>query len=205
VTTRGKRALQEAVCGGQYEFTNGLFFGGHRASWSNERWFELLAEHASAAEMVGVIDVHSGLGAPGACELISGAHSGTAEFAAAQSWFGESIVFPGRNSTAPAAVGYMGDTLAFALPNSVSALVVAEFGTVDFDQILGALRADNWVHALCKPDTVHWRRAKADMFDAFVRSEAWWKDAIVETGVALTRRAISALAEAEPKDFQRTG
>lgn len=201
VTERGRRALQEALSGGQYRFPDGLFFGGRRSSWSNQRWFEILQEEAEGAELVAVVDIHSGLGAPGACELISGARSGTREFAAARSWFGDSIVFPGRDSTAPAATGYMGDSLAAALPGLVSALVVAEFGTVEFDRIFTALRADNWVHARSESGSAEWRAAKKMMFDAFVRPEAIWKNAVVRGGLALTRRTLAALADSQTRDF----
>jgi hypothetical protein len=201
VTKRGKRALQEAISGGQYWFPDGLFFGGQRSSWSNLRWLEILQEQAEGADLVAVIDIHCGLGAAGACELISGARAGTREFAAASSWFGDSIAFPGRDSTAPAAQGYMGDSLAAALPRAVGALVVAEFGTVEFDRIFAALRADNWVHARSKAGSPEWLAAKRQMFDAFVRPEATWKSAVVEGGLSLIRRTLAALADNEAGDF----
>jgi len=180
-----------------------LVFGGRHPSWSNEIWHRILAAHAREVELLAVLDVHSGLGAAGACELISGARDGTVEFAAARAWFGSSIVFPGRTSTAPAAYGYMGDSLARALPHAVASLVVAEFGTVAIEQILAVLRADNWIHAHETPESVLWRRAKADMFDAFVRPNSDWKAAIVDQGLALVERLIVALRDTRATDFRR--
>jgi hypothetical protein len=203
IRDRGMRALQAAVFGGQYAHADGLVFGGRRPSWSNEVWHRILAAHASDIECLAVLDVHSGLGAPGACELISGAREGSAEFAAAQAWFGSPIVFPGRTSTAPAAQGYMGDSLTHALPHAIASLVVAEFGTAPIEQIFDVLRADNWVRAHETPRSPLWQRTKTDMYEAFVLPAKDWKAAIVEHGMALGDRLIVALGEAQPADFGR--
>ena len=146
--------------------------------------------------------MHSGLGAPGACELISGARTGSLEHKAAQAWFGAGLVFPGSTSTAPAASGYMGDSLAQEVPHAVAALVVAEFGTVPIDEIFNVLRTDNWIHSHDKPDSTRWRRTKRDMYDAFVRPETSWKTAIIDQGVALARELTLSLANAKVGDFR---
>jgi len=194
IATQGMRALQAAVFKGQYDHPDGLVYGGRRAGWSNQAWHRILAEHAANAEAIAVLDVHSGLGAPGACELISGARERTREFDLAKTWFGDSIVFPGATSTAPAASGYMGDSLAAALPGRAEALVVAEFGTVDFDTIFSVLREDNWVHAHEQPGSIAWNHAKAAMYDAFVRPDRAWMSAIVDQGISLVDRVAKSLA-----------
>ena len=201
IKDRGMRTLQAAVFGGQYDHPDGLVYGGCRPAWSNTVWHQILATHAVRAEFIAVLDIHSGLGEPGACELISGAPSGSREHLAARAWFGPSIVFPGARSTAPAASGYMSNSLALALPNSVASLVVAEFGTVAIDEIFAVLRADNWIHAHEHPGSALWRRVKADMFNAFVRPDSSWKAAIVDQGMNLVERLLLALRDARQKDF----
>jgi hypothetical protein len=201
ISARGMRALQAAVFKGQYKHPDGLVYGGQSAGWSNRVWHRILVEHATHAEAIAVLDVHSGLGAPGACELISGARGGTREFAVAKTWFGDSIVFPGATSTAPAASGYMGDSLTAALPRRAAALVVAEFGTVDFDTIFSVLREDNWVHSYEQPASAAWKRAKSGMYDAFVRPEPEWKSAVIEQGITLVDRVSKSLAATNVADF----
>jgi hypothetical protein len=201
VKDRGMRTLQAAVFGGQYQHPDGLVYGGCRPAWSNNVWHQILATHAARAEFVAVLDIHSGLGEPGACELISGAPSGSREHRAARAWFGPSIVFPGANSTAPAASGYMSNSLSRAIPNSVASLVVAEFGTVAIDEIFSVLRADNWIHAHEQPESALWQRVKADMFNAFVRLDPTWKAAIVDQGMNLVERLLLALRDARAEDF----
>jgi Protein of unknown function (DUF2817) len=202
IDKRGMRTLQAAVFGGQYDHPDGLVYGGRHPAWSNVLWRQLLRSYAHAAEIVAVLDVHSGLGAPGACELISGARAGTIEREAAHAWFGPGLVFPGSTSTAPAASGYMGDSLAQELPRAVGALVVAEFGTVSIDAIFDVLRADNWIHAHDQPESSLWRRTKREMYDAFVRPDAAWKTAIIDQGLGLARQLTAALASARAVDFE---
>ena len=203
IDERGMRALQTAVFGGQYDHADGLVYGGRHPAWSNVLWRQILRDHAHAAEFVAVLDVHSGLGAPGACELISGARPGSLEHKAAQAWFGADLVFPGSTSTAPAASGYMGDSLAQELPRAVGALVVAEFGTVPIDAIFNVLRTDNWIHSHDAPDSTLWVSTKRDMYDAFVLPDTCWKTAIIDQGIGLARQLTASLANAKPGDFQR--
>jgi hypothetical protein len=198
VEQRGARALQAAACGGQYGHADGLFYGGCVASWSNHTWRALLREFAGDARAVAIIDVHTGLGARGACELISGAHGDPAEQRRARRWFGEELVFPGVSSTAPASMGYMGAATADILPRADAALVVAEFGTEPFAEILECLRADNWIHARSQPGTPLWAEIKARMQRAFVGTDAAWREAVLERGLALCRHTLSSLAEESP-------
>lgn len=196
VARRGRSALQAAVSGGQYAFPDGLFYGGRAPAWSNVLWRTLLYRFAARARCVAVIDLHSGLGQHGACELICGARPGSREHLTAQRWFGERIVFPGLDSNAPAAMGYMGMSLADEAPNAESALVVAEVGTVSFDDILSVLRADNWLHAHGRRDSMRWRETKAAMRAAFVGCDADWRDAVAGHAIDLCRRAIAGLLDA---------
>ena len=194
-SARGDRAIQAAACGGQWDHADGLFYGGRTPAWSNRTWHRILDRFAATAKLVGVIDFHTGLGARGACELISGADAGSDEARLADRWFGPGIVTPGGASTAPAAQGFMGQSLGRALPHASSALVVAEFGTVAFDEVLRVLRADNWLHARGDPASSLGRSIKADMRAAFFGADAAWQAAILDRSLPLIRDALSAIAD----------
>jgi hypothetical protein len=201
VAMRGMGALQAAVSAGQYSFPDGLFYGGRAPAWSNVLWRALLYRVAGRARFAAVIDLHSGLGRRGACELISGARPGSIEHRLAERWFGAQIVFPGLTSTAPAAGGYMGTSLAEVLPDVASALVVAEIGTVGFEEILSVLRADNWQHAHGRRDSKQWRETKAAMRAAFVGSDADWSEAVVGHAIEVCRRAIAGLLDTPDRQY----
>ncbi|HEX9773276.1 MAG TPA: DUF2817 domain-containing protein [Steroidobacteraceae bacterium] len=196
VATRGAAALQAAISGGQYTHADGLFYGGRAPTWSNRTWRRILRRQAAAATYLAVLDLHSGLGSRGACELISGARAGTAEFAAAQRFFGDVLVSPGVDSTAPPAVGFMASALAGTVPGVEAALVVAEFGTVPFDQVFAALRFDNWVRARAAHNTVLRARVRSEMEAAFVGRDAAWQDAVAGRGLNICRRVLDVLAAA---------
>jgi hypothetical protein len=198
VAERGARALQAAACRGQYSHADGLFYGGRRAAWAADTWRTILRELAGASRCVAVLDLHSGLGARGASELISGARLNTREHELARLFFGDELVFPGLNSTAPPAFGYMGESLAQTLPHVPGALVVAEYGTVPFEDILEILRADNFVHARDRPGSRLWREVKDGMRAAFVGDDAAWQEMVVERGVAIWRRCLDGLAAFPP-------
>jgi hypothetical protein len=191
---RGARALQVAVSGGQYDHPDGLFYGGRHEAWSNRAWRAILAAHACRQQILAVLDIHTGLGRRGACELICGAAMGSREHRLADQWYGGSVVFPGLTSTAPAAQGYMGMTMPEG-GDRQGVMVVAEFGTVHFDEILRVLRADNWLHARGDVDSPLGHRIKAEMRAAFVGEDLVWKDQIADRAVFLYREAIRGLAQ----------
>jgi hypothetical protein len=194
VATRGRRELQAAVCRGQYSFANGLFFGGRHEAWSNKLFRSILREFAGHATHVGVIDLHSGLGARGTCEIISGAVGGSLEHRLALALFGDGITFPGLTSLAPAASGFMGGALQATLPDAAGALIVAEFGTEPFEEVLDALRADNWLHAYGGRGSPLWSRVKAQMKHAFACDSDSWRSDVAEQTIAIYRRAAATLS-----------
>jgi hypothetical protein len=194
VAERGARALQAAVSRGQYSHPDGLFYGGRSPVWSNDVWRTILRRFGAKARRLAALDLHSGLGARGACELISGAIAGSREHRLARLWFGDDLVFPGLTSTAPAAQGFLGQTLPEELPDAEGALVVAEFGTVDFATILEVLRADNWLHARGGGRASPlWDEIKHAMRAAFVGDDTDWRSAVVERAAAIVRRALAGL------------
>ena len=67
---RGAAALQAALSGGQYLYPEGIFYGGTRPVWSNERIHEIARDCLGRAQRVFHIDVHTGLGDYGAAECI---------------------------------------------------------------------------------------------------------------------------------------
>lgn len=205
VARRGKAALQAAISGGQYSFADGLFYGGRAPAWSNVLWRKLLHKFAADARYLAVVDLHSGLGERAACELISGAVHGSTEHRLAQQWFGEGLVFPGSTSTAPAAAGFMGTSLSDTLPHVDGALVVAEIGTVAFDQVLHALRADNWLHARGSRTTPLWDETKAAMDAAFVGRDRDWQEAVIEHGVTICQRVVAGLLDTPDRNVSVRG
>ena len=70
VFTFGSLLVAIQVAGGQYTFPDGMFFGGQKATWSNQTFRAIVKKHGAGAKRVGLIDFHSGLGPTGYGEPI---------------------------------------------------------------------------------------------------------------------------------------
>jgi hypothetical protein len=68
-----------------------------------------------------------------------------------------------------------------------------EYGTVPFEQVLDALRADQWLEN--HPEAPHAQRAqiKRQIRDAFYTDTDAWKARIVEQGVEAAHQAVAGL------------
>src|SRR5262249_14286544 len=62
VLRHGMAALRQSVVGGQYDFPQGLFFGGRQMEEGPRKYASFVAERVGFVEKGIVIDVHTGLG-----------------------------------------------------------------------------------------------------------------------------------------------
>ena len=76
VAQHGEKAYQAALSAGQYEFPDGLFYGGQAPSWSNLAVREVLRAHGRRAARLAWIDIHTGLGPSGVGERIYAGRDG---------------------------------------------------------------------------------------------------------------------------------
>jgi Protein of unknown function (DUF2817) len=188
------RTFQAEITGGQYTRPNGLFYGGNKATWSNKILRQILADHIRpTVKRVAVIDFHTGLGKVGFGEPI---HVGSTSdsFELAKKWYGEEVKSLSQGTAV--ATGLTG-SVADALPHSTSNLQVIylglEFGTLPALEVLNALRADHWLHAV-RGRITHLRDGiKRQIRDAFYFDVLWWKAAVYARAVDFAMRATRAL------------
>ena len=195
IAERGLFAFQEAVSGGQYDYPDGLFFGGRALSWSAQTWREIVEAHCRGAERVAHLDFHTGLGDYGACEIISveGADGAGAERAAL--WYGDDVRSPERNDSLSAVVtGTMENGFNGIAQKTEVTTVALEYGTKPVYEVLEALRADNWLHLHGDPASEEGRAIKRQIRDAFYGDEPEWKRMIWNKAVRVVRQAAAGLA-----------
>lgn len=192
IETHGMKAFQAAVSGGQYQHPDGVFFGGHQPTWSNKTFRSVLSDYASAAETVGFIDFHTGLGPYGYGELIS--LGSLDQKAHVRTWFGDQVTDPdaGTSSSAPV-VGTVGHGVAEVLPDASIAFIALEYGTRDINQVLTAVRADNWLYQKGNLDTPLGAQIKAEIRDAFYPDKDDWKNMIWTRACEVTELALKGL------------
>lgn len=174
----GFARLQEVVSAGQYTHPTGVFYGGTGPVWSHRWLVEHLATLLGPAERLGVIDLHTGLGAWGDGELIS--HEGVdgPGYRRATAWWGDvRSMSDGESVSAQVS----GDWLAAVegLSGDVEVTAAAlEFGTVDVISVLQALRADAVLHAGGDPRGPEAAEVRHQVRAAFADDDPAWFDAV---------------------------
>jgi predicted deacylase len=177
--THGAFGLQGAISGGQYSHPDGIFFGGHKATWSNRTVRAIARELLSQARRVAVIDFHTGLGPFGHGELICAVPPSAKSFSRAKAWYGDELTSPeDGTSTSAVVVGIMTDAFPQELPDAEVTSIAIEYGTYTVPEVLNAVRADNWLHHRGDVASEQGRALKADMKERFFASGDKWREMV---------------------------
>jgi hypothetical protein len=198
IAERGMSAYQAAISGGQHEFAQGLFFGGTAPTWSNQAVRHVLREHASRAKHVAWIDIHTGLGPSGYAERIWAGGNDAVAIARAKRWWGGDGKTPvtsthdGSSTSAPL-TGLMWYSVADECPQAEYTGIAMEYGTQPLQDVLQALRAEQWLqlHPEASPET-H-RAIKAQFLAAFYTDTDEWKRAILSQARESMLQAVAGL------------
>jgi hypothetical protein len=175
----GTFGLQSAISGGQYTHPDGVFFGGHKPTWSNRTVRAIARQELSDAHQVGIIDFHTGLGPFGHGELICAVAPSAKSFARAKSWYGDEMTSPeGGTSTSAVVVGVMTDAFPQELPDAEVTSIAIEYGTYTVGEVLNAVRADNWLHRRGELGSALGKAIKADIKERFFPSGDKWREMV---------------------------
>jgi hypothetical protein len=131
VRERGEGALIDAVAHGQYQFPNGLYYGGTRPTWSHQALLPVLQDALAGCERAAVLDLHTGLGPFGYGMLITFAAAASPELDRALAWYGRSVVAPCAGAAeVPLVVGPLLAWLPARFPQLEVTALALEFGTL---------------------------------------------------------------------------
>jgi len=196
----GKRRIAETLPVGQYEFPQGLFYGGAEPSESNRILSEHFETWLGGAEEVAHIDFHTGLGKHGDYELYLPFVEDSAQARWFEQHFDTERVAPlpiEKDGKEPAGYPTRGSfdqwsTARFGQRDYKFAC--AEFGTYPAIAVIAALRAENRAH--------HWGRAGVDyewtkqrLVEVFAPRSARWREKVVASGVTIVDQALAAMRE----------
>jgi hypothetical protein len=199
VARYGQAAYQAAITGGQYEFPDGLFFGGTQPTWSNLALREVLRSHGRRAGRIAWIDVHTGLGPSGIGERIFAGRNDPAAVARAQAWWGGqgrtpvTSIYDGSSSSA-FLTGLMWGAVYDECPQGQYTGIALEYGTVPLLETLQALRAEHWLHVHREAPPALAARIKQQMKDAFYIDNDEWKGQVLRQGREALVQAADGLA-----------
>jgi hypothetical protein len=175
VQANGQDGLTKNVLRGQYEFQDGLFYGGNKRIWCVENLISIIQQQTGDAEYVAVLDLHTGLGPKGHGEPMR-MHE-IARDGADWELIGGLVV----------------DLIDDVVSPAKGLKVLLEFGTVDFDSILEAQRADNWLMRQGDPDTEQGRQIKNDIKNALFIDEPDWCQSIYDQTLTITEDLLKEL------------
>jgi hypothetical protein len=191
----GPRALQAAISGGQYEHPQGLFYGGRNPTWSQVTLRHVLQDHGTRCARLGWIDLHTGLGPSGHGERIFACRDDDAALARARAWWGPEVTSIYDGSSASALLsGLMWLAAYEECAQAEYTGIAMEYGTLPLEQVIDALRADQWLENHPEAPAAQAAAIKRQLRDAFYTDTDLWKQRVVEQGVQAARQAVSGLA-----------
>ncbi|HYP69326.1 MAG TPA: M14 family metallopeptidase [Variovorax sp.] len=199
IATNGIKAYQTAVTAGQYQFADGLFFGGSAPTWSNQTFRRVLQEHAQAASGLVWIDLHTGLGPNGHGERIFACKDDKAAYARANAWWGGehavTSIYDG-SSTSALLNGLMWNSIYEECPKAEFTAIALEYGTLPMLEVTGALRADHWIHknpGKASPELA--ASVRAQVLEAFYTDTDAWKGQIISQARQAMFQAVDGLTQ----------
>ncbi len=191
----GEDAFAQAIMRGQYQFPDGLYFGGMAPSWSHRTFNAIIEEYCSNFESLAIIDLHSGLGRHGQADLICRHGEQSDGMGRARRWFGEAVHGPVALAGVPSEVsGALRIAPERWLPNCEVTALAVEFGTYPADKVFDAIRADNWLHHHGDHSSPRGQAIKASMSELFCPNDPTWRQQIIRQARDIYRRAQNGVA-----------
>ena len=197
IGTHGMEAFQVAVTQGQYEFSDGLFYGGTAPTWSHRNWRRVLRQHAHAAGRLAWIDVHTGLGPTGVAERILAGRADPDLVARARQWWqtpwARVTVTQDGSSSSAQLHGELWEAVYQECAHAEYTGITLEYGTVPLKEMLDALRGDHWLAT--HPHTGEHEAAEIQqrMVDAFYVNTSTWRAQVLEQAGEALVQAVDGL------------
>lgn len=199
IARKGEKAYQAAVSGGQYEFPDGLFYGGRAPTWSNLAVREVLRTHGRRAARIGWIDVHTGLGPSGVGERIFAGRDDPAASARARAWWGGeggkgvTSIYDG-SSTSALLTGLMFTSIYDECPQAEYTGMALEYGTVPVMETFQALRAEQWLNAHAEAPRAQAEAIRKQVLAAFYTDTDAWREQILGQAREALQQAVEGLS-----------
>jgi hypothetical protein len=179
----GQRQTEEAVSGGQYQYPDGLFYGGSGPSWSRHNIETIIQDYRLARRgSVAVVDIHSGLGPYGYGEIICDHPPESAGAAMAKRWFGDSVTEPACGTSTSVPKWGLLDYAWHDAFGDRGCYVTLEFGTYSVDAMFEVLREENYYRQKLYRDGVapaQLRAVRQRLRDYFFPDKNDWKEMVL--------------------------
>jgi hypothetical protein len=192
----GEKAFSDAFNGGQYEYQDGIFYGGARPQWANRAFRAAVETHFGKARSVAFVDLHTGIG-PWCEHVYLCFHpEGSAARDRARAWWGERAVNL-QGVTHKKLATYSGtiiDAFAAMLPDSEVTSIVVEFGTLPRREMQRAGLAQRWMRFEGPRDPVLAAKVRREYEAAFYPADPQWRAAVLEQSRDFIDRGVAGIS-----------
>jgi predicted deacylase len=187
----GMSTLKNTLPIGQYEFPQGLFFGGKARSQTQQILTAHLRRWLGLSKQVFHLDLHSGLGKWGSYQLFSKLISDAALLY--QYFDRDRILTFDSEATVYQPRGSLGNWCQVSFPDLTYDFLLAEFGTYSMLRVLKALRAENRAHWWGKVEDQSYQDAKQELLEVFMPKSSQWRRIVLQQGIDLCLAGINML------------
>jgi predicted deacylase len=182
--------IWQAVAEGQYDFPQGLFFGGQAASKTQQILQEYLPQWIGDSQNILHLDFHTGLGKWGTYKLLMDTVVTPAELQQLQTYFGaESILAVDGGKKKYQVRGNIGQWTRQLLQLRNYNYFCAEFGTYSFAKVLMLLRQENYVHNWLTATDPVYLRTKEQMKEIFCPKSDQWRSMVITKSMKIVAQA----------------
>lgn len=186
---------------GQYEFPNGISYGGEEESWSYKTLKTILAEHFQYAEKSISIDWHTGIGEYGDPFIILNGSKGSEKYIRACRYWSEEYVHTDDFYDGQIAVEHTGlvmtavEELKNLHSNAEMISAVVEWGTYPIDEMFKSLLIDRRLQCLDPNGNLHDEAAlRRRLRESFNPTDPIWRRSILTHADRIYRQSIEGLA-----------
>lgn len=192
----GDRRMQRAITSGQYQYPDGVWFGGLVPTWSHRTFRQVLQDHLGQARQIAWIDLHTGLGPHGHGERIFACTDTGATLQRARQWWGPDItsVDTGTSQSVPLS-GPIQMAVYEECPQAQYTGICLEFGTLPLAQMILAMRADHWLALHPEAPPAQQAAIRATMREAFNPPSSDWQQQVWRQGLQAAQQAVQGLAK----------
>lgn len=198
VAQHGRAQLQAALSQGQHRHADGLFYGGLGPTWSHRTLRQVVDAYLKPARHMAWVDLHTGLGPCGVGERIHNGPSDPLSLARARAWWSGDGATPvtsvdDGSSVSVKITGTLGQAIGSACSHASFTGIALEYGTLPFEEVMEALRAEHWRHR--HPEAPFEQRVAIgqQLKDAFYVDTDTWRHQVVTQGLEAFSQAIAGL------------
>ncbi len=192
----GKVEIQRAVAAGQYENPQGLFYGGAGPAWQQAFLAEQIPRWTAESGDVVHLDLHTGLGGWGKCNVLVDYPLAPPLENRLRSWFGFALFRAYETqSISYRAKGSLGAWAVSQCPDIDYSFAFLEWGTYPAIKIVQGLRRENQAHHYCQKPEREYHLAKSRLAELFCPASLRWRRRVVEQGLQLIEQAERGLGQ----------